>query len=82
VTIQADWVSGIDPCYVLDHLDVTQEGTTITIGLFEGSSEPEAVCIEIAVYKATLIDLGELDPGSYVVQSADGSAAPASFTVE
>ena len=34
------------------------------------------------MYKATLVDLGELEPGSYIVQSADGTAAPASFTVE
>jgi hypothetical protein len=82
VTVQADWVSGIEPCYVLDHVDVSEEGATFTIGLFEGSSEQDVACIEIAVYKSTLIDLGELDPGSYIVQSADGSTAPASFTVE
>jgi hypothetical protein len=50
--------------------------------LFEGSSDLNAVRIEIAAYKATLIDLGELDPGAYVVQSPDGAAPPASFTVE
>jgi hypothetical protein len=82
VTVQADWVSGIEPCYVLDHVDVSQDGTTFTVGLFEGSSEQDVACIEIAVYKTTLIDLGQLDPGSYIVQSADGSTAPASFTVE
>ncbi len=40
------------------------------------------MCIEIAMYKSTLVDLGDLEPGSYVVQSADGSAPPTSFTVE
>ena len=82
VTVQADWVSGIEPCYVLDRVEVTRDETTFTIALFEGSSDLNAVCIEIAAYKATLVDLGELEPGSYVVQSADGSAPPASFTVE
>ncbi len=82
VTIRADWVSGIEPCNVLDHVDWTQDGATITVALFEGSSDLDVACIEIAAYKATLIDLGQLDPGSYTVQSADGSAPPASFTVE
>ncbi len=82
VTIRADWVSGVEPCNVLDRVEVAKDGTTITVGLFEGSSDLNAVCIEIAAYKATLIDLGELDPGAYVVQSADGAAPPASFTVE
>ena len=82
VTIRADWVSGVEPCNVLDQVEVAKDGTTITVALFEGSSDLNVVCIEIAAYKATLIDLGELDPGAYIVQSADGAAPPASFTVE
>ncbi len=82
VTIRADWVSGVEPCNVLDRVEVAKDGTTITVGLFEGSSDLNVACIEIAAYKATLIDLGELEPGSYVVQSAEGAAPPASFTVE
>jgi hypothetical protein len=82
VTVQADWVSGIEPCNVLDHVDVKNDGTTFTMAVFEGSTEADVVCIEIAVYKSTLVDLGDLEPGSYVVRSADGSAPPASFTVE
>ena len=82
VTIRADWVSGVEPCNVLDRVQVGKDGTTFTVALFEGSSDLNVACIEIAAYKATLIDLGELEPGSYVVQSADGAAPPASFTVE
>jgi hypothetical protein len=82
VTIRADWVSGVEPCNVLDRVEVAKDGTTFTVALFEGSSDLNAVCIEIAAHKATLIDLGELEPGAYVVQSADGAAPPASFTVE
>jgi hypothetical protein len=89
VTVQADWVSGVEPCYVLDRVEVDTKTTmsepptvSITIALFEGSSDLNVACIEIAAYKATLVDLGELQPGSYVVQSADGSAPPVSFTVE
>ena len=82
VTVQADWVSGVEPCNVLDHVDARQDGTTFTVAVFEGSSEADVVCIEIAVYKSTIVDLGELAPGDYVVQSADGNAPPASFTVQ
>ena len=82
VTIQADWVSGVEPCHVLDRVEVKQRGTSITIGLFEGTSDPNAVCIQIAAFKATLIDLGELEPGNYAVRSADGAAPPVSFTVK
>ena len=82
VTVRADWVSGVEPCNVLDRVEVTRAGTTFTISLFEGASDLNVACIEIAMYKATLIDLGELEPGSYVVESADGSAPPASFTVQ
>lgn len=82
VTVRADWVSGVEPCYVLDRVEVARDGATFTVALFEGSSDLDVACIEIAMYKATLVDLGELEPGSYVVQSADGSAPPASFTVE
>jgi hypothetical protein len=82
VTVQADWVSGIEPCNVLDRIEVTKAGTTVTIALFEGASDLNVACIEIAVYKATMVDLGELEPGSYVVEAADGSAPPASFTVQ
>ena len=82
VTVRADWVSGVEPCNVLDRVEVVNDGTIFTVALFEGSSDLNVACIEIAAYKATLIDLGELAPGSYVVQAADGAAPPASFTVQ
>jgi hypothetical protein len=79
---QVDWTSGIEPCSVLDHVDVQRDGDDFTVALFEGTGDPNAICIEIAVTKSTLVDLGDLEPGTYTIRSADGSAAPASFTVE
>lgn len=82
VVVRADWTSGIEPCYVLDRVEVTRDGDTFTITAFEGTGDPNAMCIEIAVYKSTLVDLGELEPGDYVVQTPGGYAAPVSFSVE
>ncbi len=59
-TVTIDFWSGVEPCYVLDHVDVAYGGAVI-ITLFEGSAptdEPVA-CIEIAVAKRVVITLDE-----------------------
>ena len=81
VLLNARWWSGIEPCNVLDHIAVDRQGDTFTIGLFEGSGDPEAMCIEIAVEKLTLIDLGELEPGTYTIEASSGEAEPISVVV-
>ena len=81
VLVRVDWVSGVEPCNVLDHVDVALDGTTYTITLFEGTSDPNGVCIEIAAFKATLVSLGDLEPGTYTVRAAQGDAPPVTFTV-
>jgi hypothetical protein len=80
VTLNARWWSGVEPCSVLDSVTIDRDGTTITIGLHEGTSDLDAVCIAIAVEKVTVIDLGELDPGTYTIVAASGDAA--AITVE
>jgi hypothetical protein len=82
VVLNARWYSGVEPCYVLDRIDVAHEGSTFTITLFEGATQADAVCIEIAMYKAAVIDLGELDPGTYVVKASHGDAAAITVVVE
>lgn len=82
VTVQVDWTSGIEPCNVLDRVDVQRDGNDFSVALFEGTGDADAICIEIAVAKSTLVDLGQLEPGAYTIRSADGTAAPASFNVE
>jgi hypothetical protein len=60
-TIAIDFVSGIEPCSVLDHVDVLDRPRTVTITLFEGH-DPAAgavACIEIGVFKRVLITLDE-----------------------
>jgi hypothetical protein len=60
-TIAIDFVSGIEPCTVLDHVDVAVADDRVTITLFEGS-DPDAgdvACIEIGVFKRTIVVLDE-----------------------
>jgi hypothetical protein len=61
VTVSIDFVSGVEPCYVLDHVDVVEGPDAITITLFEGN-DPAAgrvACIEIGVFKRTIVTLTE-----------------------
>jgi hypothetical protein len=76
VLLNARWWSGVEPCYVLDSVKVDRTGNTFTITLLEGASQQGAICIELAMEKVTLIDLGELEPGSYMIQASKGDAAP------
>jgi len=76
VLVKATWWSGIEPCNVLDSVKVERSGTDIEITLIEGTGDPNAICIEIAEQKATIVDLGELEPGTYRISSPGGDATP------
>jgi ABC-type transport system substrate-binding protein len=82
VLVKVTWWSGVEPCNVLDSVKVDHTGTTFDITLIEGSSDANAICIELAQQKATIVDLGELEPGTYTITSSRGDAAPVTFTVE
>jgi hypothetical protein len=73
-TVRVDFVSGVEPCYVLDRVDVAYGSDTVTITLFEGHdpAQPDAVCIEIGVFKRVVITLDEALAGRTIV---DGAAA-------
>jgi ABC-type transport system substrate-binding protein len=79
--LNARWWSGVEPCNILDSVAWKRDGTTITISVREGSGDGDLICIDIAVYKAAAIDLGELEPGDYTVIAGDGDAAPITFTI-
>jgi hypothetical protein len=81
VLVKATWWSGIEPCNVLDSVKVDRSGTDIAITLIEGTGDPNAICIEIAMQKATIVDLGELEPGTYTISSPGGDATPVVVTV-
>ena len=71
-TVTIDFISGVEPCVVLDRVDVRYDPATVTITLFEGH-DPNAgdvVCIEIAVYKRVVVQLDEPVDGRTIVDGA------------
>jgi hypothetical protein len=81
VVVTATWWSGVEPCYVLDSAAVKIDGKSITVSVREGTGARDQPCIEIAVHKVTVIDLGELDPGTYTIAADKGEADPVEVTV-
>jgi len=81
VVVTANWISGVEPCYVLDTIVVDQSDHAFTITIREGHGPGDQVCIEIAMLKAAKIDLGELQTGTYEIRDGQGNAAPIEVTV-
>lgn len=73
-TITIDFVSGVEPCWVLDHVDVAYGDDAVTITLFEGHDPAagDVACIEIGVFKQVVITLDEPLDGRAIL---DGGAA-------
>jgi hypothetical protein len=80
VTVELRWWSGIAPCSVLDSVAVARDGTTITLSPSEGSSARDVACVDLAQLKATVVDLGELEPGTWTIK-ASGDAEPVTVEV-
>ena len=59
VTVTIDFVSGVEPCYVLDRVDVVEGPDAVTITLYEGHDPyaGDVACIEIGVFKRTIVTL-------------------------
>jgi hypothetical protein len=81
VLVKVSWYSGVEPCNVLDSVNVVRSGTDIAISLMEGSSDLAAMCIEIAQLKATIVDLGDLLPGAYTISAPSSEAPPVQITI-
>lgn len=75
VVVRATFYSGVEPCYVLDSVVLAQRGNNLTLTLREGTGQGDVACIDIAVLKATDIDLGVLPSGTYTIQAGKGDAA-------
>lgn len=60
-TVTIFFWSGVEPCYVLDHVDVEYGAKAITITLYEGhdASAGDVACIEIALLKKVVVPLDE-----------------------
>jgi len=61
------WWSGIAPCSVLRSVTVGVGDGTVRLRVVEGTDDPGAACPELAMLKATRVDLGGLAPGTYTV---------------
>lgn len=81
VVVTASWTSGVEPCYVLDTIVVDKGDHSFTITLREGHGDELVACIEIAMQKATKIDLGDLEPGTYTISDGQGVAPPIEVVV-
>ena len=81
VVISVAYASGVEPCSVLDSIVVRTGPGAFEITLREGHGPGEVVCPDLAEFKRALVDLGELDPGTYTITDGTGGAAPISVTV-
>ncbi len=81
VLVKVSWYSGVEPCHVLDSVEIDHGANEFVITIVEGTSDPNAMCIEIAQLKATIVDLGELEPGEYMIRASEGEAPPVTVIV-
>lgn len=51
------WWSGVEPCTVLDRVEVAESGTEVVITVYEGTGDPDAVCAAVAVEKSHTVTL-------------------------
>jgi len=83
VLVRISWYGGVEPCSVLDSVRIERTANDIALTPIEGSSAGDNVaCIDIALLKATIVDLGELEPGTYRISSPGSDAPPAVFTID
>lgn len=71
-TVTLRFWSGVEPCYVLDHVDVRYEAGSVIITLFQGSdpSGGDVACIDIAELKQTVVALDQPIAGRPIVDGA------------
>jgi hypothetical protein len=81
VLVKVTWYGGVAPCSVLDSVTVTRSGNDIAITPFEGASNVNVACIDIALLKATIVDLGDVDPGTWRISSPGSDAAAIEVTI-
>lgn len=81
VIVRVEWTSGVEPCYTFAGVETTRDGDAFTLRILEGSTGDAMACIEIAQFKATLVDLGELAPGTYTVAADPSDAEPITIVV-
>ena len=76
VLVTVTWTSGVEPCNVLDHVEVRRDGQAFAITLFEGHGPGNQVCIMLAEQHRTEVGLSteDLAPGTYTIADGTGIA--------
>lgn len=71
-SLRVTYWSGVEPCNVLDNVDVRYKKSEIIVTLFEGYDPDQAdvACIEIALLKAVVVPLEEPVEGRKLVDGA------------
>jgi hypothetical protein len=71
-TLSIDFWSGVAPCDVLDHVDVSYSPDIVTVTLFAGhdSSAGDVACIDIAQFERVVVTLDEPLNGRTIVDGA------------
>lgn len=71
--VRLHFISGVEPCTVLDRVEVAQGDGRLVITLFEGNDPAarDAACIMIAQFKAVDVTLNEAVGGRTIVDGAD-----------
>jgi hypothetical protein len=59
--VTIDFVSGVEPCYVLGKVRVDEDPNAVRITLFEGRLDTgeDVACIDLGVFKRTVVTLDE-----------------------
>lgn len=71
-TLNVDFTSGVQPCYVLDHVQIEYGEDAVTITLYEGHQpgSEDLACPEIGVFKSVTVVLDEPLAGQMLVDGA------------
>jgi hypothetical protein len=82
VSVDATWTSGVDPCYVLDHIEVHDtDNRTAEVTLFEGTSDPDAICVMMAVTKHTIFSFDVPETGTWTIRDTQDGTPPIEVAV-
>jgi hypothetical protein len=82
VRAELRWWSGVEECYATDSVQIVRDDAakTIKLTVIEGTNQGDMACIDIAVLKATVVDLGELPAGTWTI-AAEGDARAAQVEI-
>jgi len=72
ITLTIDFWAGVEPCSVLDHVDVVESSTAVTVTLYQGNDPTagDVACPEIAMLKQVTVTLDHPLAGRNIIDGA------------